>query len=125
MIYEAQRIGGLDDQAPLFLVAGRERYSAGQRLLLGEALRDFLEPITFEGDIPVRYRPRSRHAEVVVDPRVRFGTPHVEGVPTEALWSLHEAGDNLGAIAESFGLDVRRVEEAIAFEKELRESTAA
>lgn len=125
MVYEAQRIAGLDEQAPLFLPAGADKYGSGQQFLLGEALEDFLEPITFEGEVPVHYRPRRQHSEVIVDPRVRFGTPHIEGIPTEALWSLHRGGDSVDAIAESFHLDIRRVQEAIAFEEDLQQSAAA
>lgn len=125
MVYEAQRIAGLDEQAPLFLPAGADKCGSGQQFLFGETLKDFLEPIAFEGEVPVRYRPRPRHFEVIVDPRVRFGTLHSEGIPTEALWSLHRGGDTVDAIAESFHLDVRRVEEAIAFEEELQQYAAA
>ncbi|MGH8903768.1 MAG: DUF433 domain-containing protein [Egibacteraceae bacterium] len=125
ILYEAQRIARLDKQAPLLLVAEGGEYGQGQQYLSGDVLRDFLEPIAFQDDVSVQYRPRARHADVVVDPRVRFGAPQIQGVPTEALWSQREAGDSLAGLAEDFVLPLARVEEAIAFERDLRQRAAA
>ena len=69
------------------------------------------------------WRPRSEFPGVLIDPRIAYGQPFVEpGIPTEILFSSWSAEDeDTQAVAEWFEADIEDVEEAIAFEKALRE----
>lgn len=124
LVYEAQQLSGIEGDAAL-LVAGEE-YGRGQQVLqLGETASLFLKPIEFAGDIPIKVHPDEEAWEVVVDVRRRFGAPQVAGVPTEALWSLHEAGESVGGIAEGFGLTVEQVTAAVGYEQRHRGTAVA
>jgi len=68
-----------------------------------------------------RWWPHGRSGGVVVDPRIVFGAPHVEGagVPTRALAELVHAGEPDERVAELYDLDAHRVRLAVEFEDEL------
>jgi uncharacterized protein (DUF433 family) len=59
---------------------------------------------------------------VSLRPNVQFGQPCLDGtrIPTSAIWSYANAGDSLAFIAESYGLDVAEVEQAVAWEERVR-----
>lgn len=116
LLYRAQQVADLPDEARL-LVAG-PTYGTGQQVLdLGETLEAFLRPVEFDDVVPVVFRPDPEAREVACDVRLRFGRPQVRGIPTDALWELHAAGERTAGIAANFGLDETEVEEAIAFEQ--------
>jgi uncharacterized protein (DUF433 family) len=58
---------------------------------------------------------------IVLDPAIQFGAPCIRGtrIPTRTLWGMRQGGDSLGFIAEVYGLEPERVEEAIQWEKQL------
>lgn len=118
LVYEAQQLADLPEKAQL-LVAGEE-YGQGQTLLPGEPLEQFLEPIRFKDDVPVAWQPDPELEPVVCDPLRRFGAPQVAGVPTEALWELHAAGESLSGIAVNFDLDKDLVRTAVLYEERRR-----
>ena len=66
-----------------------------------------------------RFYPNGRNNAVVIDPHHAFGRPIIEGtnITTEALASLMWGGEKLEDVAANFGLEVRQVEEAWAFEQ--------
>lgn len=125
LVYEAQRLADLPDRAQL-LVAGPD-YGKGQPLLAGEPLEAFLEPIDFDDEvhIPVAWRPDPDIPAVSCSPLRRFGAPQVGGVPTEALWELHAAGETVDGIATDFQLSEDLVRDAILFEKRRRAADEA
>lgn len=86
---------------------------SGQVLLTPPA-QSFLERVEFSEDesgVAIRYWPMGKDAHVAVDPEVRFGSPAVKGIPTEALAEQVRAGDSVESVAADFGLDL---EDAIA-----------
>lgn len=93
----------------------------GQGLALGTTAARFLRKVEFEwvdsGAI-VRLRPAGQTSPVVMDPTIRFGRPTIGGATTERLWELHDAGDTVEWIAESYGLQIHDVRAAIAFEEQ-------
>lgn len=124
LIYEAQLIAGIEDDAAL-LVAG-DKYGRGQQVLqLADTASEFLEPIEFDGDIPIKIHPDPKAWDVELDVRRRFGAPQVAGIPTEALWSLYDAGETIGGIAENFGLTVDQVRAAVTYEQRHRGAAVA
>lgn len=84
-------------------------------------LREFLAPaahgLSFDrSGIAETWRPSSG---VVIDPEIQFGAPTIEGtrVETEAIWSLHEAGETASALAEMYRLSPEQVSAAIDWER--------
>ena len=101
----------------------------GQQLMLTEPADRFFRKVDFSpgnGADRVAYRlfPAGPTSPVVIDPRFSFGRPTVEGVATERLWELHDAGEALADIASAYDLDLDTVRAAVAYEDQQR-STAA
>jgi uncharacterized protein (DUF433 family) len=95
---------------------------------LGEIIkRSLFEDLFYVGDIAARWRPNPDMPRVLVDPKVAFGMPAIEGkgVPTAALYDawLAEEG-SLAAVADAYCLDVKDVEQAVKFEYNLGHPTA-
>lgn len=96
--------------------------------------REIIKPslyagIEYEGRYARRWYPEGgRNRSIVIDPQQQFGKPIVAGdsVPTEALFSNYvaEGGDKaaIDAVAKIFELPVKKVEAAIRFEKNLRQT---
>lgn len=116
LLYEVQQVADLPEEARLLVAGGA--YGAGQQVLeLGETVEAFFQPVRFEDEVAVAFQPDTSASRVACDPRLRFGRPQVRGIPTDALWELHAAGERTAGIAANFGLDETEVEEAIAFEQ--------
>lgn len=109
----------------LLVVRGRE--SEGCQLVLSDAAKAFVERVEFEPDIngvAARWFPLGReNRRIVLDPQVAFGLPTINGVRTEAIAELADAGETVDAICDVYGsLGVTRneIDTAIAFERRLR-----
>ena len=59
---------------------------------------------------------RGRDNLVTIDPRIRFGTPTVEGVPTWVLEGRWQAGESIKEIGEDLGLSNKAVRDGLLFE---------
>lgn len=118
------------------LVGGREIFirEVGQlvnlnrsgQIAIGELLERCLARIEFDSDrLPTRFFPfvpsTADRASVQVSPRIRFGVPTVRdtGIATSVIAWRVDAGEDLDAIARDYGLDVRRLRDALIFETEL------
>lgn len=66
--------------------------------------------------LAVRWHVAGRRSPVIIDPRIRFGAPSVEGVPTRLLAARWEAGESPEEIADDFDLAEREVLAALKFE---------
>ena len=53
---------------------------------------------------------------VTIDPRIRFGTPTVEGVPTWALEGRWQAGESIKDMEDDLGLSNQAVRDGLLFE---------
>jgi uncharacterized protein (DUF433 family) len=111
LLLDAQRTG----QLPADLWAAWEPES-GQLLLTAPA-ESFLARIEFEDGHATRIRPAGADSPVVIDPDVRFGTPAVRGIPTEALADQVRAGDPIEMVAEDFGLALDDLIAALDYEQ--------
>lgn len=100
------------------------RLSDTQLALVRKWIARRLERVEVVDGAAVRLYPFSRDpAEnsprlIVLDPLVRFGRPCVadRGVPTDALFERHQAGDSVAELADDYGLTAEEVEEALRFE---------
>lgn len=87
---------------------------------------DLVEPYFKDidwGDLEAEaYWPCGHDSRIVLDPSRSFGQPidHATGVPTEALYSLVQAGDDPSMIADWYEVPVAAVEAAVRFERLLR-----
>jgi uncharacterized protein (DUF433 family) len=59
---------------------------------------------------------------VLLDPQVQYGEPCIEGtrVPTQVLWSFHNAGDSTDDLSYFYGIQKSRIEDAIAWENQIQ-----
>lgn len=68
--------------------------------------------------LALRWHPRGKDVPIVVDPRVSFGAPMIEGtgLPTWVVKERLAAGESLDEIREDLGLTKDEVQYALAFE---------
>ena len=93
------------------------------QVIAGPIFERFLDEIEFDDETALAHRwwPLGRKTPIVLDPRIRFGAPVVEGtaVRTSIVASLAET-TSVEDAAIAYELDVRQVRAALAFETELR-----
>jgi uncharacterized protein (DUF433 family) len=94
---------------------------SGQAIILTDEARRFLRKVEFdppEGGARRLY-PAGALSPVVIDPLVSFGRPTVQGVATERLWELADAGETVDEIVAGYDLAPELVRAAIAYEEQL------
>lgn len=99
---------------------------SGVMLLLPPA-ESFLQGVEFDDEqegVIVRIRPSGPDSQVVVDPEIRFGSPTVQGIPTETIADQVAAGDSVESVIRDFDLDLARVIDALKFEEANRTRAA-
>lgn len=100
---------------------------SGQQILLAQDAHRFYKKVEFDppdrGDVR-RLRPAGPASPVVIDPLVSFGRPSVDGVATERLWELFDAGEPIEQIAEGYEMAGELVRAAVAYEEQLRSLAA-
>lgn len=109
----AEREMAEDDKSLLDLV---KRQYAFERIM-----RPSLRGVVYgeSGEARAWHPTNSRY--VILDPQRSFGRP-IEprsGVPTEVIYSAYKAEDNAKFVARLYGLDLRSVKAAIAFQEKL------
>jgi uncharacterized protein (DUF433 family) len=110
LILEAQEAAGL---SPEFCLVA---YAGGQ-LILTPPSQSFVERVTWDGDLAAAWRPHDDpHSPVLMAPDVRFGRPAIKGISTDVIREHDEAGEDVDEIAEAFGLSVKDVRWALAYE---------
>ncbi|MGH9110805.1 MAG: DUF433 domain-containing protein [Acidimicrobiales bacterium] len=101
--------------------------SSGQTLAFADEAQRFLNKVEFDppdAGAVRRLRPAGAASPVVIDPLVRFGRPAVEGVATERLWELHDAGERIEEIAAGYDMAEDLVRAAVAYEEQQRSLAA-
>lgn len=66
--------------------------------------------------LAVSWHVAGRNSPVIIDPRVRFGAPSVDGVPTRILVARWNGGETPEEIADDFSMSERAVLAALEFE---------
>lgn len=96
----------------------------GYQLVLGEIAREFVSRVEFEPPeigVAARWYPAMTR-RIVLDPRVSFGLPTINGVRTETLAELSNAGEpdpEIARIYSDLGISVDDVRNAAEFEQSL------
>lgn len=116
LVWEAQQAAGLPSDLWLVAVAG-----VGEQYMLTPPSDAFLKRAKWTGEVATAWKPSADpNSPVLIDPLTRFGRPSVGGVSTEVIWEHDEAGEPKQEIAEMFGLTLREVRWALAYENSLR-----
>ncbi|ORA79300.1 DUF433 domain-containing protein [Mycobacterium malmoense] len=110
LLIEAQKASDLPPEYWLYAPTD------GQLILPLYAAQEFLDRVKFVHDEAVLWRPAGPESPVVIDPDTRFGRPSVGGISTSVLKEYADDGYGYDEIAEEFGLKVRDVEMAVAYE---------
>lgn len=104
----------LDVPAALRMVAVVD----GQQMLT-PAAESFLERVEFAEDDPQwaeRLYPVGKASPVIIDPGYNFGAPTVDGISTEVLAELVDAGEPIEDVARDYDLAPERLRHALAYE---------
>jgi uncharacterized protein (DUF433 family) len=100
---------------------------SGQQILLAQDAHRFFKKVEFDppgqGEVR-RLHPAGLVSPVVIDPLVRFGRPSVQGVATERLWELFDAGEPIEAIARNYEMPAELIRAGIAYEEQLHSLAA-
>ncbi len=101
--------------------------ASGQTIAFADEANRFLKKVEFDppgdGDVRRLY-PAGTASPVVIDPLLRFGRPTVQGVATERLWELFDAGESVATIADGYELADELVRSAVAYEEQQRSLAA-
>ncbi len=124
LLWREQQSLGIDRE--LFLVVEGSRDDPYQ-LVLAPIAKEFFARVEFEppdneSGVAAKWYPWQEHRRIVLDPRVSFGLPHINGVRTEAIAELRAAGESvstLRTIYGDYGITQKDIEEAIRFETSL------
>jgi uncharacterized protein (DUF433 family) len=81
-------------------------------------LAALLHEFEYEADIDtvLRWRVAGADNPIIIDPRIAFGAPHVNGIATWVLRERWKSGESLADIAEDYDLPANLVFSALQFE---------
>lgn len=87
--------------------------------IFGEYLQPMHDLVFDMFGLSAMWRP---HENVLFDPQIQYGEPCIEGtrVPTQVVWSFHTAGDSIDNLSLFYGIQRKRIEDAIAWENQLQ-----
>jgi len=120
---------GFSDPAGIYALLEREDHAdllvelkgAGQ-IAMWPALHRYLRQLEFNlDDVAERWYPAGRAAPIVVDPRVSFGAPVIEGtrIETAVIADLYHDEDSVEEIAWLYDLEPAQINAAVEFENTL------
>lgn len=102
--------------------AGLINASKGGQFVIERVVRGYLTRVEVDSSgLPRQLYPWVLNTEsksVLIDPRIRFGQPVISGtgIMTSTVQERFEAGEEIEAIAQSYGIEVALVEDALAYE---------
>jgi uncharacterized protein (DUF433 family) len=76
-----------------------------------------LQEFEYEDDgLAIKWHVAGADQDIVIDPRIQFGAPAIDGVATWVFKGRWEAGEPLDEIADDFGVPNSAVKQALQFE---------
>lgn len=85
--------------------------------LAWEAVLGRLNEFDYEHQgIVIKWHLGGPKSPIIIDPRIGFGAPTIDGTPTWVLSARWDAGESVKEIAEDFDLSSEKVREALIFE---------
>lgn len=108
----------LTDGVDLMMECGDELLVTNMKgqLAWKKVIQDRLNEFVYLDDVAAQWRVAGNSSSVLIDARVQFGRPSVQGIPTWIIAARHDAGENIPAIAKDFGVPRSMVADALAFE---------
>lgn len=94
------------------VVIGDEHGQLAWAGLLSEKFHTF----DYERGLALRWHVAGRSSPVQIDPRISFGVPSVQGIPTWAMRGRRLAGESVAEIGDDFGLEEYEVIAGLEFE---------
>ena len=79
-------------------------------------LEDRLLEFDYEDNLALKWHVGGRSSLVLIDPRIAFGAPTVQGLPTWVIKGRHIAGESMADIMDDFGVDEAAVKDGLKFE---------
>ena len=80
--------------------------------LMGDRFAEF----DYELDLALTWHPAGRDSAVKIDPRIAFGEPIADGIPTFVIKGRWTAGESIEEIEEDFGISQEVIRDALRFE---------
>ncbi len=90
---------------------------AAGRLAWTDLMGDRFAEFDYELDLAITWYPSGRDSLVKIDPRIAFGAPIAEGIPTLAIKGRWAAGESFEEIQEDFNVSDQAVKDALHFER--------
>jgi uncharacterized protein (DUF433 family) len=83
--------------------------------------KSLFSQMLYAHDIAQQWHPSSTYKKVVLNPRIAFGEPVIEGawIPTRTLYEAVHADGSIEEAADDFGVSADDVRQAFGWEKEL------
>lgn len=94
------------------LLIGNKGGQLAWKAVIGQRFKEF----EYEDGLATRWHVAGDGSPVLIDPRVRFGAPHVSGVPTWLLKDRWQTGEPLEDIEDDLGLDKKAILAGLQFE---------
>lgn len=88
----------------------------GGQLAWDEIIGGLLKEFEYDKKLALKWHVAGAGAPIIIDPRIAFGAPNVNGVPTWILKGRWEAGEDVREIADDFSLPPKVVNDALRFE---------
>ncbi len=110
---------GTDNLSDLGVVVRHGHYGWTEPILAEFAQFDY------DHGLALRWYPRGRDSSIVVDARIAFGGPTINGagILTYILKQRYVAGETEEEIAEDFGISISQLDEALRFESVQSQAT--
>lgn len=96
------------------LIVADKSGQLGWASMMEDKLLQFDYDLQYE--LALRWFVAGRDSRVVIDPRIAFGAPTVDGIATWVLKGRWKAGETLADIREDFGLTEEQIGDALKFE---------
>ena len=86
----------------------------GWNSMMVDRLLEFDYDLKYE--LALQWFAAGRRSQVIIDPRVSYGAPVVNGIPTWVLKGRWKAGESIPDIQEDFNLDWKEIADGLRFE---------
>ncbi len=89
----------------------------GGQLAWDQVIGPLLKEFEYEREgIVIRWRVAGPASPIVIDPRLSFGAPTINGTPTWVIKGRWNAGESIADIADDFAMDKSAIQSALEFE---------
>ena len=70
----------------------------------------------YEHGLALVWHVAGRHSPIIIDPRIAFGAPTIDGIVTWIIKGRIEANESISEIKDDFGLTEEQIKYALEFE---------